>query len=521
MSTSKCPTCGQVIGHGHGGEYPCPDCKQPVFWDDIAPDELRPWQDSLASNHNATADTEAIALHEAACTDPIRLNLGSGAKPIYGYINVDVGYEPGQHLGDDEIWRDGAIVYPLNEYPDGYVGDIRASHVLEHFSHTQTADVLREWIRVLKPGGWLKIAVPDFRWIASTYVTDPNAPVNIQGYLMGGHVDDNDHHGAIFDGDGLAMALHAIGLVDIQPWASDADDCSSLPVSLNIMGRKPVDENDHGNGATLQTAPVEPEIIYEDVPDTYGITVDAYRSHPMRRFAGVKVPHGSVRAVLTQPRLGFTQSAYDAYRAFTILDNLPWMIGGGVYQKSIENLMDAEREGGAQYILTLDYDTVFDWRDVQTLYALMEEHPEVGAMCAVQMRREGGTVLIGLRDPNTDEAMCRVDFNDMQADLLPIATGHFGLTIIRASCLETVKRPWFEMVPSPEGKWDENSIDADVNFWLKFRDAGHQLCQANRVVIGHCEMVVTWPDRVLNPMVQPSTQYAQYGRPGEGSGLWR
>ena len=36
-------------------------------------------------------------------------------------------------------------------YPDGVADEIRASHVLEHFSHTITLDVLREWARVLKP----------------------------------------------------------------------------------------------------------------------------------------------------------------------------------------------------------------------------------------------------------------------------------------------------------------------------------------------------------------------------------
>lgn len=35
-----------------------------------------------------------------------------------------------------------------------------ASHVLEHFSNT--LEVLKEWLRVVKPGGYVYFAVPDF-----------------------------------------------------------------------------------------------------------------------------------------------------------------------------------------------------------------------------------------------------------------------------------------------------------------------------------------------------------------------
>lgn len=463
---------------------------------------------------------------DIACVKTVRLNLGAGDWCLKGYINVDRQFQPAQHLGDDDIWRDGAWVFPLTGYHDSSVDEIRASHVLEHFSHQQTAAVLAEWIRVLKPNGVLKVAVPDFAKIAAWYNSDPNSQLPIQGYLMGGHVDENDHHGAIFDRDGLTAAFEALGLVDIGPWESEVQDCASLPVSLNLMGRKPLDGE---AGATAsQAVPVEPTFIYEDVPD--GMPLDVYRSHPMRKYADLRIPHGEVRALLSAPRLTFTQSMFDAHKAFTTLD-IPWQVIGGAYwQKSIEIGIDEQRAAGAKYILTLDYDTVFDWRDVQSLYGLMEEYPEAGAICSMQMRRELGTLLVGIRDPETDTPMARISLDKMGEDLLPVATGHFGLTIIRASCLEDLSRPWMEMKPNSKGKWvDETdadgkvdgTIDADVNFWLKFRDAGHRLYQANRVVIGHSELVVTWPDKRLQPIVQPSGQYSEFGRPGEGSGIWR
>lgn len=36
-----------------------------------------------------------------------------------------------------------------------------ASHVLEHIPWYKTEEVLREWVRVLKPGGVLEVWVPD------------------------------------------------------------------------------------------------------------------------------------------------------------------------------------------------------------------------------------------------------------------------------------------------------------------------------------------------------------------------
>ncbi len=74
-----------------------------------------------------------------------KLNLGAGSAPMDGWENLDR--------------KTGEEIYPLNR--DG-VDEIRASHVLEHFSHQKIPTVLADWVGALKPGGLLKIAVPDF-----------------------------------------------------------------------------------------------------------------------------------------------------------------------------------------------------------------------------------------------------------------------------------------------------------------------------------------------------------------------
>jgi hypothetical protein len=41
-----------------------------------------------------------------------------------------------------------------------------SNHVLEHFTREETPQVLREWVRILKPGGEFQIIVPNLEWAA-------------------------------------------------------------------------------------------------------------------------------------------------------------------------------------------------------------------------------------------------------------------------------------------------------------------------------------------------------------------
>ena len=150
---------------------------------------------------------------------PIKLNLGAGHSVIEGFTPID------RKLGSE--------VYPL-AYVNDFADEIRASHVLEHFPQAAILEILREWIRVLKPGGLLKIAVPDFNF-AIRHREHPH----FEGWVMGGQSDENDFHMTLFTRGKLLYYFQALGLEDIQDWQSEIKDCASLPVSLNLCGRKP------------------------------------------------------------------------------------------------------------------------------------------------------------------------------------------------------------------------------------------------------------------------------------------
>jgi len=92
----------------------------------------------------------------------IQLHLGCGKKFIPGFIHIDLDDYP--HIDyRHEISR-------LPMFKNNSVDLIYCCHAFEYFDREEVKGVLREWRRVLKPGGILRLAVPDFEAIAKVYL---------------------------------------------------------------------------------------------------------------------------------------------------------------------------------------------------------------------------------------------------------------------------------------------------------------------------------------------------------------
>ena len=97
---------------------------------------------------------------------------------------------------------------------------IYACHVLEHFGRIAFTKVLREWTRVLKTGGLLRISVPDFRSCAAIYYEKglEDGLSGLIGLISGGQRDDHDFHKMIFDEPFLTGELEELGYVSVRRW---------------------------------------------------------------------------------------------------------------------------------------------------------------------------------------------------------------------------------------------------------------------------------------------------------------
>lgn len=396
-----------------------------------------------------------------AAAQPVKLNIGGGDPESDKYIEME-----GYTLVDRSV---GLEAFPL-DFDDESVDEVYASHVLEHFPYEQAEEVLKDWVRVLKPGGLLKVAVPDMKWLAVHYLKQSN--VNIQGILMGGHVDANDHHEAIFDADSLRMAMRRAGLSRLAEWKSEVTDCASGDFSLNIMGFKP-----HGPTVQLPT----------------------------------------VRGVLAAPRFAPTIHARCVVNAFIPLGIQTNIVMGCFWWKQICEGMEDALNMGAEYVLTMDYDSIFTAEDILELYHLLQAYPEIDAICALQSKRMSNEALLTLSE---EEVAAGVSPMKFASDTTRIATGHFGCTMIRADRLRKLPHPWMVPTPGTDGRWktETGAIDADIDFWHRWLAAGFNLHVANKVPIGHMQEFITWPTESHEPIHQPLEDYAKHGIPPELKG---
>lgn len=406
------------------------------------------------------AETAIASTTEAV--QELKLNLGGGGITIEGFTEVDA--------------KSGGTLYPVacmngdgtaHAVAEGTVSTIRASHVLEHFSHRASQNVLGHWVSLLKPGGKIRIAVPDFDLIVRAYL-QKRLDWPVEAYLFGGQIDTNDYHYSSFTEDTLRYLMHSVGLERIRRWKSDIQDCASLPVSLNLEG---------------------------------------YKSLPL-----VKFPDNEAHAIFSKPRLNFTDNDEANHRSFVPL-GIPVRVCRSVYfeQAMTQGIM-LSIKNGVKYIYTGDYDSLYDWHHVRELHRIMEANPGADAICSMQCRRDMDAALITMTDAD-GKIRAQVPIEEMESDLIPVSTGHFGLTILRAEKFSKMPTPWFIGTPGKDGMWGEDRIDADVSFWMKWKECGNTLYVAPGASIGHLELVATFIDRNGKRIYQPVAEWYAGGPP--------
>src|SRR5215472_16518883 len=143
------------------------------------------------------------------------LNVGCGPLPIKGFCNIDYNCAPRVHSFD--------IVKGI-PLPAGSVKGIFTEHCLEHIPYNAGLAVLRDFHRMLEPGGVARIVVPDGELYCRYYVRalsgetvewpyreDNKLPMYYVNRIM------HDHgHQFIYDFDSLREAMLAAGFREVH-----------------------------------------------------------------------------------------------------------------------------------------------------------------------------------------------------------------------------------------------------------------------------------------------------------------
>lgn len=143
------------------------------------------------------------------------LHLGCGPIHVAGWCNVDLLDLPSVDIIDN--------ISTLERFPANFADRIYACHVLEHLSHAEVVTTLKRWFEVLRPGGEVRISVPDLERIMRIYMKHPehfatkgNSPWI--GLIYGGQINRYDFHKTGFNFVWMAKLLEDAGFQDVAEY---------------------------------------------------------------------------------------------------------------------------------------------------------------------------------------------------------------------------------------------------------------------------------------------------------------
>lgn len=154
----------------------------------------------------------------------LKINLGCHTRIREGYVNIDRDSYPGVNIVAD--------VFSLPMYEDGVADELYCSNILEHASHTKTVAILKEWYRILAPGGILKISVPDFDRAIELYQKHGLCDW-IVNFLWGDQGYEGANHYCAFNEARLRSMLEQAGFTDISR-VEKLPGCQEIECSNNV-----------------------------------------------------------------------------------------------------------------------------------------------------------------------------------------------------------------------------------------------------------------------------------------------
>lgn len=227
----------------------------------MAKKEINPVRSSQKNYHLRMSKAKPLSLGlnnntktSLKTSNGVKLHLGCSNRYIPGFIHVDVDKFP--HID----YQHDVATLPM--FKNNTVDLIYCCGTLEYFDRDEAKEVLKEWKRVLKPKGTLRLSVPNFESITKVYLKY-GKDLDHRGILgpLFGRWPIKTKKGkkfiyqkTVYDFKSLKKVLEAAGFKNIKKydWAKtihkDYDDYSQayiphmdrkgIQISLNIEAQK-------------------------------------------------------------------------------------------------------------------------------------------------------------------------------------------------------------------------------------------------------------------------------------------
>jgi SAM-dependent methyltransferase len=203
---------------------------------------------------------------------PVCVNIGCGQTPTHGWLNYDNSWSIRlakaplrvralRSLGllseaqqkfiffakeHNILWADASKRIPER---DSSVDVLYSSHMIEHMEQKDVVIFLKEACRILKPGGVIRVAVPNIKYHVDNYLKDDDADAFIENthltrrkpktliqkakYLI---IGDRNHQW-MYDGLSLCNLLSSVGFQEpkiMEPGTTIIEDSGELDLNERI-----------------------------------------------------------------------------------------------------------------------------------------------------------------------------------------------------------------------------------------------------------------------------------------------
>jgi predicted SAM-dependent methyltransferase len=148
-----------------------------------------------------------------------KLDVCGGRNPYKPgeFLNVDIADLPKVDVVFDITKR-----FPMEE---GVIEEIFSAATLEHLRRPHVDHVLREFFRVLRPGGMLRVSTPDIEEIAKALLSKTENLETINQYFFGKYksddTEDYDLHRWMYPAADMMAALKKIGFERVEQIRND------------------------------------------------------------------------------------------------------------------------------------------------------------------------------------------------------------------------------------------------------------------------------------------------------------